>query len=173
MPRIVIVGNAGTGKSTFADRLGSKLNLPVIHLDAICWQPGWKRLPHDEFRARIAEAISGDAWITDGNFAELTFDLRLPRADALIWVEQPRFICFWRVIRRALRNHFRADENLAPGCRERFDSRFFDRLRFILKFDRVNRPKIEKLRQIHGFNVPLVTLRGNREIAEFLAQAKN
>jgi adenylate kinase family enzyme len=169
MRRIVIVGNAGTGKSTFADHLGKKLNLHVIHLDALCWEPGWKRIPQGEFRARIGEAISGDSWITDGNFAELTFDLRLPRADALIWVEQPRFICFWRVIRRALRNHFRDDENLAPGCPERFNSRFLDRLRFIANFNRVNRPKLEKLRQTHGPHVPLITLRGDREIARFLA----
>lgn len=169
MRRIVIVGNAGTGKSTFADRLGSKLNLPVIHLDALCWEPDWKRLQHDEFRARIAAAISSDAWITDGNFADLTFDLRLPRADAFIWLEQPRIICFWRVIRRALRNHFRDDENLAPGCPERFDARFFDRLRFIVNFNRINRPKIENLRMALAPQIPIITLHGDREIVRFLA----
>jgi adenylate kinase family enzyme len=170
MRRIVILGNSGTGKSTLADRLGRKLNLPVIHLDALCWEPGWKRLPHDVFRARIAEAISGDAWITDGNFSDLTFDLRLPRADTILWVEQPFGISLWRVFRRTLGNHFHDAESLAPGCHSRFDARFLDTLRFMANFDRINRRRIETLRQTHGPHVPIVPLRGDREITDFLAR---
>jgi len=33
MKRIAIVGISGSGKSTFARRLGEKLGIPVIHLD--------------------------------------------------------------------------------------------------------------------------------------------
>src|SRR4029077_16885614 len=42
MNRIMVVGNAGAGKSTFARRLGGKLALPVIHLDSHFWRPGWQ-----------------------------------------------------------------------------------------------------------------------------------
>lgn len=36
----MIIGSGGAGKSTLARQLGTVLGLPVIHLDAIHWQPG-------------------------------------------------------------------------------------------------------------------------------------
>ena len=134
MRRIVILGPAGGGKSTFARRLGKRLAIPVVHLDALCWEPGWKALTVDTFRSRLGKAISGDAWITDGNYAKLTFDLRMPRADLVIWVERSPLQCAWRVCKRAIKSHFSADEDLAYGCKERIDRRFLDRLRYIATF---------------------------------------
>jgi adenylate kinase family enzyme len=169
MRRIVIVGCAGSGKSTLAKRLGELLGIPVVHLDALNWEPGWKTLTTEEFRARLKDAISGDAWITDGNYAVLSFDLRMPRADLVIWVQRPLTQCIWRVFRRAFKSYCSADEDLAPQCKERFDRRFLDRLRYIVHFNRVNRPRIEKLRVSHGPDVPVIVLRSDREISGFLA----
>jgi adenylate kinase family enzyme len=169
MQRIVIVGNAGSGKSTLARRLGARLALPVVSLDTLAWEPGWQAVSTLTLRARLSAAIAGDAWITDGNYALVSFDLRLPRADLFIWVERPAWACMARVLRRAVRGCFRDDEDLAAGCRERFDRRLWDRLRFIRNFDRRNRPKIEAARLQHGPDVPVVRLRGDAEIAAFLA----
>jgi adenylate kinase family enzyme len=172
MQRIVIVGCAGAGKSTLARRLGEQLGISVIHLDALQWQPGWEQLPLDIFRERLAEALSGDTWITDGNYALATFDLRLPRADLVIWVERPLLHCLGRVCRRALKSHFSPREHPASGCPERLDRRFLGRLKFIVHFNRVNRPRIEAARQTYGPNVPVVVLRGDCQIARFLEDGK-
>jgi adenylate kinase family enzyme len=169
MRRIVILGCAGSGKSTLAKRLGERLGTPVVHLDALNWEPGWRALPVEAFRARLEQAISGDAWITDGNYAILSFDLRMPRADLVIWVERPRLQCFWRVFKRACKSHISADEDLAEQCKEQFDRRFLQRLRFIARFNQVNRPRIEERRRLHGPNVPVTVLRGDSEISKFLA----
>ena len=173
MRRVVILGPAGGGKSTFARRLGKRLAIPVVHLDALCWEPGWKALTIDAFRSRLSEAISGDAWITDGNYAKLTFDLRMPRADLVIWVERSRLHCTWRVCKRAIKSYFNADEDLADGCKERIDGRFLDRLRYIAHFNRVNRPRIEAERMTHGPHVPVLVLQGDREISAFLANCES
>jgi len=173
MRRIVILGPAGGGKSTFARRLGKRLAIPVVHLDALCWEPGWKTLTTATFRSRLGKAISGNAWITDGNYAKLTFDLRMPRADLVIWVERSPLQCAWRVCKRAIKSHFSADEDLAYGCKERIDRRFLDRLRYIAHFNRVNRPRIEAERMTHGPHVPVLVLQGDREISAFLAKCES
>ncbi|MEO7144154.1 MAG: AAA family ATPase [Bryobacteraceae bacterium] len=169
MRRIVILGSAGSGKSMLARRQGERLSLPVVHLDALYWEPGWKALAIETFRSRLIAAISGDAWITDGNYAVHTFDLRMPRADLVIWVERPLLHCLWRVFRRAIGSHFSADEDLANGCKERIDRRFLRRLRFIASFNRVNRPRIHAARMAHGPNVPVIVLRGDPGTSAFLA----
>jgi adenylate kinase family enzyme len=168
MRRVVILGTAGSGKSTLARRLGERLGIPVVHLDALNWEPDWKVLSVEEFRSRLAEAIAGDAWITDGNYAILTFDLRMPRADLVIWVERSALHCAWRVFRRAIRSQFSAAEDLAPGCKEHM-GKLFDRLRFIANFNRVNRPRIEAARMAQGPNVPVIVLHGDNEISAFLS----
>ena len=41
MQRILIIGNAGSGKTTFARLLAQKLALPLVHLDRIYWYGNW------------------------------------------------------------------------------------------------------------------------------------
>src|ERR1700722_5760624 len=94
--RIVIVGCSGSGKSTLARKLARQLGLPVVHLDVLYYLPGWKKSSLAEFRARVAAAHGGDAWISEGNFASWTFAIRLSRADAIIALERPRWLCLWR-----------------------------------------------------------------------------
>ena len=52
MERIAIIGPGGAGKSTLARRLGERLGLPVIHLDAEHWRPGWVETPADEWKRK-------------------------------------------------------------------------------------------------------------------------
>jgi hypothetical protein len=83
MRRIVVVGCAGSGKTSLALNLGRKLALPVVHLDVLYWLPGWKESDKASFRIRVADAIAGDDWVADGSFSELALDLTLSRADTV------------------------------------------------------------------------------------------
>ncbi|MGY2257670.1 AAA family ATPase [Pseudomonas sp. SDO55104_S430] len=166
MQRIVILGNAGSGKSTMARILGERLGLPVVHLDTLFWEPGWVEPDAEQFRNRVGEAVAGGSWICEGNYARRTFDLRLPRADLIIWLDTPRLICLSRVIRRNVMNRPRAD--LPAGCSEKINRVFMTFLKFVWSFDHGYRTGIEAVRKRTGPHVPTVHLRGRRQIAAFL-----
>jgi adenylate kinase family enzyme len=155
--RVLVLGNAGTGKSVFSEKLGAAIGAPVIHLDAL-----WPRAltPEDmpAFRALVTEAHAGEAWVSDGNFAAATFDLRAPRADLVIWLERPRWLCAWRAAMRALSGD--ATHKLRDLPRV---------LRFIWGFEQRNKPLIEGQLARHAAGVARRVLRSDAESAAFLA----
>jgi adenylate kinase family enzyme len=163
--RIVIVGCSGSGKSTLARKLARQLGLPVVHLDVLYYGPGWKKSSVTEFRTRITAAHRGEAWISEGNFASWTFEIRLPRAEAIKALERPRWLCLWRVVWRAVAER-RNRPDLPLGCREQIDRDLVD---FIWNYGKVGRLEMEAARFDYGPNVPMVRLNGDREIAAFLA----
>lgn len=79
--RILIFGCSGTGKSTLAQALASRLRLTYVSMDRdIFWLPGWKLRPREESVQRIRDAVAGERWIMDGN-SPSTLPIRLARAD--------------------------------------------------------------------------------------------
>jgi adenylate kinase family enzyme len=167
MRRAVILGCSGAGKSTFARALGAKLGVPVVHLDALFRCPGWVEPEPAAFRAAVAAAVAGDAWVTDGNFANRTFDLRLPRADAVIFLHQPRWLCVFRILWRWLTAFGRRRPDLAEGCEENFDWDFF---LWVWQFEASHQPRI--IAAAEAYPTPLTHLRGRAAMARFLAEAR-
>jgi adenylate kinase family enzyme len=119
--RILILGAPGSGKSTLARTIGASLQIPIVHLDALFWSPGWKVTPPELFHARISEAVAGDAWVMDGGYSR-TLDLRLPRATMLIWIDLPRSIYFRRALWRSISNYGRERPDVGVGNRENSNS---------------------------------------------------
>jgi adenylate kinase family enzyme len=157
--RAVILGCAGSGKTTFAWQLGQCASAPVISLDAI-WQPHWNEKDVPYFRTLIQRTHAADNWISDGNFAQATFDLRLPRATLIIWLERSRFICGYRAVVRAFKPHETHQLKDLPKV-----------LAFIKNFDRINRPCIEGIRNACAAGVRVVRLKSDKEIAHFLSSS--
>jgi adenylate kinase family enzyme len=91
--RVMIVGSAGAGKSTLARALARRTGLPLVHLDALYWQPGWVETPRPRWREVQREALAGERWIADGNYGG-TLE-RLALADVVVLLEYSRWICLW------------------------------------------------------------------------------
>lgn len=101
MPRILIIGSPGAGKSTFARQLAARTGLPLLHLDDLYWQPGWVRVERVLWLERLHDALQGEHWIMEGNYNS-TLPKRLERADTVILFALPREVCLWRVVKREL-----------------------------------------------------------------------
>ncbi len=141
MQKIAVIGNAGSGKSTFARDLGQILGIEVIHLDALFWNAGWIETPKDIFRSRVEQAVRGDAWVSDGNYTS-TFDIRLLAADTIVFLDLPLQISLWRVVNRWICYSGRTRADMAPGCPERFALAF---LRWIWDYPKRTRPTVLRL----------------------------
>lgn len=124
LDRLMIIGGPGSGKSTLARELAGRLDLPVIHLDTLYWQPGWVQSERAAFNARVLREIDNDAWIIDGNYSA-TWPERAARADAIIFLDVPTARRLWRIFWRNLIHFGRTREDLAPGCPERLDIPFW------------------------------------------------
>ena len=164
MHRILIIGSSGAGKSRLATRIGARLGLPVIHLDAEYWQPGWTAPPDDAWRVTVAELVARERWVMDGNFSG-TFDLRMPRADMIVWLDPPTWVCLFRAMKRAVTHWGRTRADMAPDCPEKFDLEFF---LWIWNFRRTHLEKNRDAIRAYAPDVPLEMLRSNRDVAAFL-----
>ena len=165
MRRVLVIGSGGAGKSTFAARLGAWLDLPVVHLDAVYWRPGWVRMPEPEWRETVAHLVARDAWVMDGNYSG-TLDLRLAACDAVVFLDSPRAVCLARVLRRWLRYVGRTRPDMAPGCPEQLTWEF---VRWVWDYPRTRRPGI--LRRLAALppDRQVIVLRSRASVEQFLA----
>ncbi|NMP23637.1 topology modulation protein [Sulfobacillus harzensis] len=168
MQRILVMGvSSGAGKSTFARRLSLRTGLPVYHLDAIFWQPGWVELSRDEFYQRQAAIAAQDAWIIEGNYTSVGYEMRLARADAIIYLEVSLVRCLYRIYKRRIQYRNTTRPDMGPGCPEKVDWAF---LRFILTTYHRRRKEIAaRLAAFQSINPAnqVIWLRGSRQIESF------
>jgi adenylate kinase family enzyme len=123
MRRISVVGNSGSGKSMLARDLADRLGATHLELDSIFHQPGWTELPLAAFRDRVAEFVSGDAWVVDGNYRSRVGEMIWARADTVVWLDYPRWLVMSRIMRRTVRRLVRR-ERLWNANREHWSNLF-------------------------------------------------
>lgn len=124
MNRIVVIGTTGTGKTTLASLIASRLGYPHIELDAFFWQPDWKEAETPVFRERVSKALEGECWVTDGNYTSKAIDIVWPRADTLVWLDYSLPVTLWRLVVRTL-GRVVTQETLWSGNRERLRTQLF------------------------------------------------
>lgn len=161
--RVLIIGSAGSGKTTFSKKLSSILEIPIVHLDKEYWQPSWQKPPHEEWVKKVECLIEQETWILDGNYGS-TLDQRLQRAELVIFLDYKRSVCLKSVIRRTFQNCGRQRDDLGKGCIEKVDFKF---LKWVWDFPKKYRPRILELLNQHT-NVQVIQFKNRKEAACFL-----
>ena len=123
--RINVVGTTGSGKTALARRISQRLGIRHVELDAIRHGPNWTETPDDLFRERVSLALSGDAWVTCGNYS-VARDVAWPRAQMIVWLDYPLRTAMRRLFWRTLRRCF-TQEELWNGNRESFRKAFLSK----------------------------------------------
>jgi len=175
MRRVSVIGSAGSGKTTVARRLASRLGVPSLELDSVFHLPEWTPRPDPEFQAIVDEFTAGQRWVVDGNYTSHgVADIVWPRADTVVWLDPSKPVVMRRVIGRTLRRAATREE-LWNGNREPWTNLYSrDPYKNIIvwawtRFDRV-RERYERFSEDGTWDhARVMRLRTAREVEQLLA----
>ncbi|MBM3513459.1 MAG: hypothetical protein FJX59_07060 [Alphaproteobacteria bacterium] len=152
--RLLVVGSPASGKSAVARRLGQLSKVPIHHLDALYYRPGWVDQNEQTWRDKVEEITASDEWVMDGNFLD-SLDARAARAEAIIWLDYDRFETMRRVAARMVLPQPLPRPDIADGCVESWNVdflihawKFFDTGRFRLETLTASLPKTKAVLRV-------------------------
>ena len=159
MKKVIVIGCPGAGKTTFAEKLHDKTNLPLYYLDAIWHKPDRTHISRENFDARLREIFAEDEWIIDGNYSR-TIEMRLKECDTVFLFDLPTEVCMQGATERLGKGRYDIpwiDRELDPKFREEIECFASNKL-----------PKIYNLLEKHGQNKKIVVLKTREEGDSFL-----
>ncbi|SET20187.1 AAA family ATPase [Thalassotalea agarivorans] len=120
MKKIIVFGNSGSGKSTFAKHLATKNQLAHLDLDTLAWSPTKPptRLPLEVSKQQINAFMNeNNAWVIEGCYSDLLALVSEP-ADTAIFLNLSIEQCIENAKNRPWEPHKYAtkaaqDENLS------------------------------------------------------------
>lgn len=116
MTRVMVIGNAGGGKSTMCQAVCEAHGLPYYAINKIQWKPNWVRTPEAEFDAKHLGLISKERWLIDGYGSWISVQARLDACDTIIFVDHPIHIHFWWATKRQVKSLFVGRPDGPEGC---------------------------------------------------------
>ena len=171
--RINIVGTSGSGKSTFAKSLASKLKYPYIELDQLFWGPKWQQSTDEVFFDKIKIAINCDCWVLDGNYTR-TIPIKWQQVDLVIWLDFSFATTLFQSVLRAIKRILSGHEIWeGTGNRETFRKTFFSKesiLLWMMNTHGTVRKNYEAIMQDPKYShIQFVRLRSRKEANHFLS----
>lgn len=91
--KVILMGNAGAGKSTMARALIGERNIPRLSLDLIAWDENTSRKPLLESIHLLEEFIrTNNCWVIEGCYSDL-IEVALPHCDELRFLNPGVDVC--------------------------------------------------------------------------------
>ncbi|HYF01959.1 MAG TPA: hypothetical protein VEC36_01175 [Patescibacteria group bacterium] len=168
MQRIIIIGNAGGGKTTLARALAEKLRLPLYMLDTVQWQPGMKLTPLDELEKVLNGWTDEEKWIIEGFGPMELMPLRFKRADTIIYLDLPLMQHLLWVLKRQAQFAFKKRPELPPDSPTL--PMTWDIVKALFKIHYKLRPQLLKMLEEERTFKKVVRIRSKGELAEFLKE---
>lgn len=105
--KILVYGNSGSGKSTYAKTMSARHGLAHLDLDSIVWEPGKIAVPrrHEDVSASLhAFILSEDGWIIEGCYGDLV-EAASQHCTELVFLNPGRDACLANNLQRPWEPH--------------------------------------------------------------------
>lgn len=170
--RIAVIGVTGSGKTTLAGHISAIIGIPHIELDSLHWRPNWVMADLPVFREQVAQALSCDEWVTDGNYSKAR-DIIWGRANTIVWLDYDLPVILWQLAIRTLRRILTREE-LWNTNRETWRGAFFGKDSLLL-FAIQSQPKHRKtypqdFQKPENAHLQIIRLKNRRETRRWLAE---
>jgi adenylate kinase family enzyme len=171
--RISVVGLPGSGKTTLAEKLSKKINVPHIHIDRFWFEAGGLQVSHSkggaEYRGQVRakvrvtalKAHMAESWVSDGFYASMVPEIT-ERADIIIYIKIPLARRLWNHAKRMMHPRKRHKE-----LNWKSEVTFFYQ---IVRRDFVIKPKLENYVEENKAKAKI--LKSYREVDAFVADFK-
>lgn len=156
--KAIVIGCPGAGKSTFSRQLRDRTGLPLYYLDMINHKPDRTTVSREEFDRRLAEIMSSDRWIIDGNYNR-TLEMRFEKCDAVFLLDFPTEVCLAGAAERIGKKR----EDM-PWTENELDGEF---KQWILDFPRDGLPKIYELISKYRDKRSIYIFRSREDIKDY------
>lgn len=167
MNKILIIGLPGSGKSTFANKLGKVLNREVVHLDKLYRKSGWQiAFSKTEWLELVKSLISRERWIIDGNYNN-TLDIRLSASNTIVFLNFNKIICLYRIFMRCYKKDHLLGIDKAEGDKNRLS---LDLIKKIITY-----PRKEILKKLESYKntKKIFIITTSKEIENLLKKFSN
>lgn len=160
--RIMIIGCPGSGKSTLSEQLNKITAIPLYHLDKINWIDSHSTLSREEFFLELQHVLELSEWIIDGNYNH-TLGSRMEKADLIIWLDLPRYVCTYRIIKRLFK------PNHKHGNPDKLERGF---LKFVWNFNKKNKPRMLELQKKYETQKSFVRISSQKQLQEWISHVE-
>ena len=167
MKRILIIGNAGAGKTTFALALKDKINVPVVHLDRLFWKDNWNYICAEEFDELLEKALVKQEWIIDGNYNR-TLRYRMNYCDKVFYFDFPTATCLWGITKRIFQNYGKSRADMGGKCPEYFDRQKLYLYKSVFGFNRRHRKEYHRLLKTRNNSINVVVFKNRAQVKKYL-----
>ena len=168
MSKVVIIGNAGGGKSVLSKKLAQAKGLPAYDVDRYQWNPGWQPVPETDVRDDLNSLLTNDRWIIDGWGPWDCIVRRFQQSDTIVFIDFPVWIHLWWAAKRQIRAFLLPWTIDKPeGCSLRSVTiRLF---RMILAIDKNVTHKMRALVAQHGEDRQVFHIASRKDFREFVS----
>ncbi len=152
MRKILIFGESGSGKSTFASKLAKRMNIPHLNLDDVFWDNNPPHRPFSQKRSNDARIQmvhqflnDNKEWIVEGIYCKDWINPIVEQASHIYYLNVNIFVRDYRIIKRDMRRILRIDKEKSGSIIS---------LAKLIKFNHQNRAKrhrqlVEKVQQFN------------------------
>lgn len=95
-------------------------------------------------------------------------EYRVQQADMIIFLDMPRFVCFWRIFKRLMKYYGKETPSSAAQCPEGIRKEFFVFLKWVWNFKKNYVPKVMKLLNAYADAKEIYIFTSSKEIEQLL-----